>query len=369
MLYLKRLGNVQISGRDILAFRNESSRSDLIKENLWEYCSCIDSVLETFRSAGRTSPLEILVKSVPTLEELAERTQRWLNKGVYLWDGELKRDKTTVTVDFFGTFQCPKGRLFDRYPNPLIYHRDEEEAPAYVFLPALWTTYKPSFVEEEILRGGLHLSGIEAYKHRRWRLWASKKREPDFSSLQSLEDVDISNYGVSGIRYTGRTHQIRNKDFYEINLLRKAPWNIKRSLPSLEEFAEDVLREAENLIREKHGLPRIGEGWVSEMQLYNLVKEVFPDAQHHVIPAWLKPQELDVYVPSKKLGFEYQGIQHYEPLEFFGGKEALDRRRSLDERKKRQCRSNGIVLIEWRFDEPIDRALFLQKIKAAKVEP
>ena len=274
-----------------------------------------------------------------------------------------------MTTDFFETFRCPKGRLFDQYPNPLIYHWDEEEACDYVFLPALWTTHKSSFVEEEIFRKGLHLSGIEAYKHRRWRLWASKKREPDFTSLQSLQDVNISKYGVSGIQYTGRTHQISGKDFHEINLLRKATWNIKRSLPSLEELAEDVLREAENLIREKHGLPRIGEGWVSEMQLYNLVKEVFLDAQHHVVPAWLKPQELDVYVPSKKLAFEYQGMQHYEPVEFFGGAEALERRRRLDARKKRKCLLNGIVLIEWRFDEPIDRATFLQKLKAAKVKP
>ncbi len=79
LLYLKRLGNIQLSGRDILAFSNESSRSELIKENLWEYCSCVDSVLETFRSGGRASPLEILVESVPILEDLIERSQRWLN--------------------------------------------------------------------------------------------------------------------------------------------------------------------------------------------------------------------------------------------------------------------------------------------------
>jgi hypothetical protein len=368
LLYLKRLANVELAGRDILAFKNESSRSDLINGNLWEYCSCIESVLETFRAAGRASPLQILTDAVPTMEQLIQHKQRESSTQVYLWDGQFKRDSTIVTADFFGLFKCPKGRLFDRYPNPLIYHRDEEQDPDEVSHPALCTTYPPNFVKENILSKGLRLAGIEAYAHRGWRLSRSKRREPDFTSLQSLQDVYVSNYGVSAIKYTGRTHAIGDTLFYEIDLLRKAPWLIKRSTPPLSEIVDDILREAENLLRERHGLPRIGEGWVSEMQLYDLVQEHFADAQHHVSPSWLKPQELDVYVASKKLAFEYQGIQHFEPLEFFGGPEALNRRLALDERKRSKCRSAGVVLIEWRFDEPIVRTSLLEKLRSTNIE-
>jgi hypothetical protein len=368
LLYLKRLANIPISGRDLLAFKNKASWSALIKDNLLQYCSCIDSVLEIFQGAGRSSALEILIGSVPTLEQLVRRTQEWNRKGVYLWDGELRRDTTNITAEFFGKFICPHGRLFDRYPNPLIYHRDEGETSDGVFLSALWTTHKPSYIEAEIKQKGLHLAGIEAYRHRQWRLWGSKKREPDFKSLQSLQDIARSNYSISGIRYTGRTHQIGDKEFYEIDLLRKAPWSTEKSLPSLEEFADDALREAENLLREKHGLPRIGEGWVSEMLLFNLVKNIFADTEHHVSLPWLKPQELDVWVPSRNLAFEYQGIQHYEPVEFFGGKAALEHRQNLDKTKRNKCRTHGTLLIEWRYDEPIDSTLLLQKLKMVDIE-
>jgi len=368
LLYLKRLANVELAGRDILAFRNDSSRSDLINDNLTEYCSSIESVLETFRAAGRASPLRVLTDAVPTLEQLIQDKQREVSTQAYLWNGQFKRGTTIVTADFFGLFKCPKGKLFDRYPNPLIYHSDEEQDPDELSHPALWTTYPPSFVKENILDRGLRLAGIEAYAHRSWRLSRSKRREPDFVSLQSLQDVYVSNYGVSAIEYTGRTHAIGDRLFYEVDLLRKAPWLIKRSIPSLSEIADDILREAENLLRERHGLPRIGEGWVSEMQLYNLVKEHFTDAQHHVSPSWLKPQELDVYVASQKLALEYQGIQHFEPLEFFGGPDALNRRLALDERKRSKCRSAGVVLIEWRFDEPIARTSLLEKLRSANID-
>ncbi|MFJ5623995.1 hypothetical protein ACIQD3_14970 [Peribacillus loiseleuriae] len=46
-------------------------------------------------------------------------------------------------------------------------------------------------------------------------------------------------------------------------------------------------------------------------------------------------QSLDIYVPSQKTGFEYQGIQHFEPAAFFGGEEAFKHRVYLDELKKK----------------------------------
>ena len=64
-----------------------------------------------------------------------------------------------------------------------------------------------------------------------------------------------------------------------------------------------------------------------------------------------------------KLAIEYQGLQHYQALDFFGGEEAFRQRELLDKRKKRKCRSNRIVLIEWRFDEPINQSLFLERLE------
>jgi hypothetical protein len=364
LLYLKRLAKVELAGRDLLAFRPESSLTDLINDNLQEYCSCIDSVVKTCRGEGRSSPLEVLIKSVPTLEELVEHEQLRHDKAVSLRSGQVHHSKEKVTVESYGLFGCPKGTLFDRYTNPLIYHHElnKEEAPYRVFYAALWTTYEPAFIEREVLSKGLHVDGIEAYHYKRWRI-GSPKRDPDFVTLRSLENVELKNYWVDGIRYTGRTHKIEGRDFYEVDLLRKQEWYVPEGLPRLENLAADLLREAENLLRKRHGIPEIGEGWISEMQLYDVVKRLFPDAQHHYRPVWLRPQELDIYVPSMKLAIEYQGIQHYQALDFFGGEEAFKQREQLDKQKKRKCRSNRTVLIEWRFDEPINQSLFLERLK------
>ena len=44
-----------------------------------------------------------------------------------------------------------------------------------------------------------------------------------------------------------------------------------------------------------------------------------------------------------------QGIQHYLPIEFFGGEDALTKRKELDQQKKDLCLSNQVRLIEWPY--------------------
>lgn len=98
------------------------------------------------------------------------------------------------------------------------------------------------------------------------------------------------------------------------------------------------------------------------MELFNLVKMSYPDATHHASLPWLSPQHLDIFVPSKSLAFEYQGMQHFEPVEYFGGEEAFKQNTERDKLKKHKCRTNGIRLIEWRYDEPITHVVLKAKI-------
>ena len=41
-----------------------------------------------------------------------------------------------------------------------------------------------------------------------------------------------------------------------------------------------------------------------------------------------------VPLPLLRTAIEYQGIQHYHPIEFFGGEEALLTRQELDRQKR-----------------------------------
>jgi hypothetical protein len=124
-------------------------------------------------------------------------------------------------------------------------------------------------------------------------------------------------------------------------------------------------REAENEIRDILGIPHIGEGWVSERELLNMVKDIFHsnDVVHQASPEWLGRQRLDIYITDLQLAIEYQGRQHYEPVPFFGGEEGFRQTRERDRLKSKLCTENGVDLVFFRYDEIITKDLVESRIR------
>lgn len=94
--------------------------------------------------------------------------------------------------------------------------------------------------------------------------------------------------------------------------------------------------------------------WKSEAQLYILTVSLYPDAIFQYQPEWLGIQSLDIYIPSLSIAIEYQGIQHYKPVDHFGGEKHFVHRQANDRKKKELCVENGVKLIEWSYVEPIN---------------
>jgi len=261
---------------------------------------------------------------------------------------------------------CPEGRLFDKYPDQIKHCRVIEyfTNPEY---QGLWTTCAPDFYKAEIFNKGYNLGGIEAYTHKSWKKYRGKYlKVPAFTELQNLDELQKSKYTASNVKFTGLTHFINGQIFYEINLIRNIDGGREIENP-FTEIVDEVLREAENLLRKRHGIPLIGEGWVSETQLYRLIQRFFPDAKQHASPTWLRPQHLDIFVLSKNLAFEYQGKQHFEPVDFFGGQNSFENTVKRDKLKAQKCKINKITLIEWLHTEPINESVLMEKLKRAKV--
>lgn len=120
----------------------------------------------------------------------------------------------------------------------------------------------------------------------------------------------------------------------------------------------------ENLIRQQMGYPKIGDAWVSETMLYHIIKEIYPelDIIRHHRPDWLEGLELDIYLPSKKLAFEYQGLQHFQAVEHWGGKAQLEIQKEHDRRKKKICEEKGIHLICINYDEELTNDYIRKRI-------
>lgn len=117
-----------------------------------------------------------------------------------------------------------------------------------------------------------------------------------------------------------------------------------------------LLREAENAARAARGIAAVGEAWVSETELLYRVRELFSgvDVIAHGQPKWLGRQHLDIWIPAHAVGIEYHGLQHFRPVEFFGGESAFQRGQERDQRKRALCDKNGLRLVEVTYDQDIN---------------
>lgn len=92
---------------------------------------------------------------------------------------------------------------------------------------------------------------------------------------------------------------------------------------------------------------------IGEQALRSIVADAWPggDWQFNTRPAFLigkrkHPLELDIYSPTLKLAFEYNGAQHYRPLD---GQANFASQQSRDATKRKLCAKEGVLLISlWR---------------------
>jgi hypothetical protein len=106
-------------------------------------------------------------------------------------------------------------------------------------------------------------------------------------------------------------------------------------------------KESENIVRKMVGFPLIGEGWISEIELYHRIKSDFRNTEviHHGRPSFLGRQHYDIWIPEFKIAIEYQGEQHAKAVDYFGGENTLLKQKERDERKRKISKDNGVFLI------------------------
>lgn len=70
-----------------------------------------------------------------------------------------------------------------------------------------------------------------------------------------------------------------------------------------------------------------------------------------------KALPFDFYLPEYNILIEYDGKQHHEPIEYFGGKEAFEYTKRHDEIKNKYCEDNDIRLLRIPYYEDVDEQL------------
>lgn len=171
------------------------------------------------------------------------------------------------------------------------------------------------------------------------------------------------------IRFLLEYHRVAKIEelMYRVNLYKEEYRSIRAiQEPELKKLLQDyhkTIRKKndeiyEHLIAEGLTNPR----WKSEQKAYAIVLKYYPDAKFQHQPDFLYYQRLDIFIPSKNTAIEYQGKQHYEPVEFFGGEEGNRRNRERDARKRSRCRAHHIQVIDWDYDQPLTEEYFRETI-------
>lgn len=133
------------------------------------------------------------------------------------------------------------------------------------------------------------------------------------------------------------------------------PWGENRSLfqhrvveHAVSEALSVLLRQAEDLFREQLGINPIEEGAPRrETELFAKLISDFPGEKivMHGRPDWLHNQHIDIYFEEYSFGIEYQGLQHYKPIEYFGGEEGFISAQKRDQNKIELCKEHNCPLL------------------------
>lgn len=110
--------------------------------------------------------------------------------------------------------------------------------------------------------------------------------------------------------------------------------------------------------------------WKSEELVYKLTKKIYKNYeviyQHQ--PFFLKSDKggqmsYDIFITKLNVAIEYQGKQHFEPVDFFGGKIAFEEGQKRDKLKKEISERHGIKLVYINYWEDINEKLIRERVE------
>lgn len=115
--------------------------------------------------------------------------------------------------------------------------------------------------------------------------------------------------------------------------------------------------------------------WVTEELVYNLVKKIYKNYKviYQYRPFFLRSNKggqmsYDVFITGLNIAIEYQGKQHFEPIEFFGGVKNYNKTIERDKLKVELSKKNNIKLVFINYWENVTPELIKTKINELKIE-
>lgn len=218
--------------------------------------------------------------------------------------------------------------LLDKYSNP-------------DYIKSNYDDFKKDWIEQ-------NYNINEEFPHSKKQLIQSAKK------LNSSSDNFCQNEDVYHERFRLFTKNISELDF---NFLKIPKINIPYPITDLINLElVGIFQNQLNSFKEDKNLNIGDDRWISEKHLYFKIKQEFPGIPivRHAKPSWLGQQHFDIYIPTEDIAIEYNGRQHYETIEYFGGEEDFKHRKKLDRKKLEKAEENNTKVIIHKYDSKID---------------
>lgn len=106
-----------------------------------------------------------------------------------------------------------------------------------------------------------------------------------------------------------------------------------------------------------HGCPHCSNSSIMERKVSEILKSDGIEFVRQKNFDWMKRMKLDFFIPSKNIAIECQGIQHFKPIDYFGGEKAFKHQVKKDLLKKKLCEEHNIKVAYINYNEEINKRL------------
>lgn len=108
----------------------------------------------------------------------------------------------------------------------------------------------------------------------------------------------------------------------------------------------------------------------SQTRIFQKLKKSFPEVEFiwEYKSEWLGEQRIDIFLPEYNIAIEYNGEQHYFPIEVFGGEERFQLQIQQDELKIEKCKNNQVDLLIIKYDNEKEDLEAVCEVIKTKIE-
>ena len=196
------------------------------------------------------------------------------------------------------------------------------------------------------------------------------------------EYIKNGKFGTDNTRFANRRNfenlikswkRVPRQEIVEKHLRFYVTKEFKKEFDDVWKYADKLLIDAQNdkfKALEASSYLKPTNKWVTEELVYNLTKKIFKN--HNVIyqhrPYFLKSSiggqmSYDIFISGLNIAIEYQGKQHFEPIDFFGGEVGFERVKIRDAEKLRLSKQNGVKLVYVNYWEEVNEELIKRRVE------